>query len=352
MKETLNTDNVTLEYHQQKTLSVFRITALWAFSESAFGGILHALSLPFRGAFINAAAVLFISLLALFSEKSKDILKSTFVVILIKAAVSPHSPLTAYLAVIIQGLLGFILFYNKKHFKLSALLLGILTLLYSGIQKIIVLTILFGNTLWKSINIFIQGVNKEYLQLGIHPDINYSLIIILSYVGIHITIGIAIGLYAGKLPEKIEKYSSTTPRLNLNDDNVSILQSDKKRKKRIWLLRPTGLIIFLFSITLLLLTFLLPEYSDMKYDIIIMIIRSLTLTFLWYVFLSSLVKKLFQRFLNKKKFQHAETVNEMISLFPQFKKIVGYCWKNSESERGIRRVTKFLSSSFYNLLLN
>ncbi|MEJ2105043.1 MAG: hypothetical protein P8X47_10770 [Ignavibacteriaceae bacterium] len=32
-------------------LSILRITAIWAFSESAFGGILHALSIPLRGIF-------------------------------------------------------------------------------------------------------------------------------------------------------------------------------------------------------------------------------------------------------------------------------------------------------------
>ncbi|BDQ02004.1 hypothetical protein [Ignavibacterium sp.] len=335
-----------------KDLSIFRITALWAFSESAFGGILHALSLPFRGAFINAAAVLFISLIALFSEKSKEILKATLIVILVKAAVSPHSPLTAYLAVFIQGLLGFLVFYNKKFFRLSALILGILTLLYSGIQKIIVLTVLFGNTLWKSINIFIKGVSNEFLQIGIHPDLNYSLIIILSYVGIHVIVGIIIGLYAGKLPDKIKLYSETLQKINFSDNVDAIPKKDKRKKKRLWILRPTGLIIIIISLIVLLLTFLFPEYSDTRYEVLVMIIRSLILTFIWYVFLSTFFRKLFQKFLNRNKSKYAEEVNEMLNLFPQFRKIVAFCWKDSQSERGIKRIKYFLSRSFYYLLLS
>jgi len=56
----------------ERQLSFFRITALWAFSESAFGGILHAFKIPFRGLFIASAAVLFISLIALFSKNNKN----------------------------------------------------------------------------------------------------------------------------------------------------------------------------------------------------------------------------------------------------------------------------------------
>lgn len=340
------------EFITAKELSVFRITALWAFSESAFGGILHALSLPFRGAFINAAAVLFITLIALFSEKSKEILKSTLIVILVKAAVSPHSPLTAYLAVSIQGLLGFLLFYNKKFFKTSALFLGILTLLYSGLQKIIVLTILFGNTLWKSVNIFIKGISKEFLQLGINTDLNYSLIIVTSYVGIHVLIGVLIGLYAGKLPEKIKIYSETLPEINFKESNESFPERNKKRKKLPWVFRPTGIIIIIISVSVLLLTFLIPEYSDIKYEILIMVVRSLLLTFIWYVFLSSRLRKIFQKFLNRNQSQHAKEVNEMLELFPQFRKIVSYCWRESQSKSGLRRLQYFLSRSFYYLLLS
>lgn len=340
------------EFLSSKDISLFRITALWAFSESAFGGILHALSIPFRGAFINAAAVLFISLLALFSEKRRDILKATLIVILVKAAVSPHSPLTAHLAVSIQGFLGFLFFYSKRFFRVSALLLGIFTLLYSGIQKIIVLTVLFGNTLWKSINIFINGVNKEFLQLGLHPDLNYSLIIVLSYIGIHVLVGIFIGLYAGRLPEKIKLYSEKLTRINFEESDDSIPKKERTHKKRLWIFRPSGIIIITISVVVLLLTFIIPEYSDIKSEIIIMLIRSLLLTFIWYTFLSTFFRKLFQKFLNRNQSRHAKEVNEMLNLFPHFKKIVACCWKESQSQKGIRRLKYFLSRSFYYLLLN
>ncbi|WP_337866110.1 hypothetical protein [Ignavibacterium sp.] len=351
MKEVLSTIKA-IESQSLIQIPVARITALWAFSEATLGGILHALSIPLRGAFINAASVLFISLIGLFSKRSKEVLKSTLIVILVKAIVSPHSPLTAYLAVSIQGFIGFILFYNKKFFKVSALILGILTLLFSGIQKIIVLTVLFGNTLWKSINIFTQSVVRDFSVLGIENGINYSLILILVYISIHLVIGVIAGLYAGKLPEKIEYFSKSLPKININHDDDNLPKKEKKRKQKVWLLRPTGILIILFSLSSLFISFVSPELNDTRFEILIMIIRAISLTILWYAVLAPVVRKIFQKFLEKNKSKHSTEINEMIELFPQFRKIVAYCWKESQSDKGIRRIKLFLSRSFYYLLLS
>ena len=194
----------------ENRISILKITALWAFSESAFGGILHALTIPLRGLFISSAAVLFICLIALFSKNSKDILKSTLIVILIKAVVSPYSPLAAYLAVSLQGILGFLFFSTKKFYKLSALFLGLTVLFFSGIQKIVVLTILFGNTLWESLDIFIKKISVEMFNID-HLEINYGYIIISAYVMIHLVAGLFIGLYAGRLPQRIDYYKGVIP---------------------------------------------------------------------------------------------------------------------------------------------
>jgi hypothetical protein len=47
---------------------VQRLTALWALSEAAFGGVLHAFQVPFTGLFINASAIIFITLIAYYSK--------------------------------------------------------------------------------------------------------------------------------------------------------------------------------------------------------------------------------------------------------------------------------------------
>ena len=333
-----------------KTISVLRITALWAFSESTFGGILHALKIPMRGIFLNAAAVLFISLIAYFSKNSKEILKSTLIVILIKASVSPHSPLTAYFAVAVQGLVGYIVFISKNYFRISTLLLGVITLSFSGIQKIIVLTLLFGNTLWKSINMFLKQISKEIFGIEINSDLHFGFLLIGLYIIIHVTAGIFIGFYAGTLPKKINSYKIQIPENLLSEITNEIPQKDRKKKN--WLLRPTGIIIIFISLTVLIFSYISPSTSEVSYsEIIIMLIRSITIMIIWFTLIGPLIRKLLQKYLLRKKSFYADEVNEIMELFPQFKKVIAFCWKISSEKKGFRRIHHFLSTSFYYLLI-
>ena len=332
-------------------IGILKITALWAFSESAFGGILHALTIPLRGLFISSAAVLFISLIAMFSKSNRDILKATIIVILIKAVVSPHSPLAAYLAVSLQGVLGFLLFSTKKFYKISTLLLGLSVLFLSGIQKIVLLTILFGNTLWESIDIFIKQVSIEIFNID-HPKINYGYLFIAVYVLIHLIAGLFIGFYAGKLPQKINYYKNYIPTFIENKGGEEISRTEKSKKKS-WFLRPTGIFVLVLSAGLIILSYLSPALEEnVAISVMMMLMRALVITLLWYFLLAPIVKKLFQKFIVKRKSEYSKELEEIISMFSQFKEIVNYCWKLSKDKKGIKRVRSFLSTSFYYLLLS
>ncbi|MEO5572384.1 MAG: hypothetical protein ABIT08_02485, partial [Bacteroidia bacterium] len=91
------------QLHSENTL---RITALWAFSEALLGGILHALQVPFAGLVLSAFAVICISALAVSDYHRGKILKATLLVVIVKALLSPHTPVAAYFAVFLQGLFG------------------------------------------------------------------------------------------------------------------------------------------------------------------------------------------------------------------------------------------------------
>jgi chromate transport protein ChrA len=331
-------------------LGVLKITALWAFSESAFGGILHALKIPMRGLFIASAAVLFISLISLFTKNSREILKATLIVILVKAVVSPHSPLNAYLAVSLQGVLGFLFFSTKKYYKLSALLLGLLALFFSGIQKIVVLTILFGNTLWESLDIFIKQVSTEILNIE-RTDINYGYVFIAAYILLHLSAGLFIGLYAGRLPQKIDHYKNLVPS-SIADISGEEIPHKVMRKKKSWFLRPTGIIIIVISASVIIFSYSSPELgNNVAMSVLIMLLRAFLITFLWYSLLVPAAMYLFNKFISKRKSEYSKDLEEIISMFPQFKKIVNYCWKLSKDKKGYKRIRYFLSTSFYYLLL-
>ena len=137
-----------------QTNSVERVTALWALSEAALGGALHAFKIPFTGLFIGGSAVLFITLIFFLSEKRGAIIKATILVMIVKALVSPHSPINAYIAVAFQGICGEVLFSLIKRREMAALLLGILSLLQSAFQKIFVVTLVFGRSIWEAIDLF------------------------------------------------------------------------------------------------------------------------------------------------------------------------------------------------------
>ena len=334
-----------------ESLGVLRITALWAFSESAFGGILHALTIPLRGIFISSAAVLFISLIALFAKNSKDILKSTLIVVIIKAVVSPYSPLAAYLAVSLKGVLGFLLFSTKRFYRLSAFLFGLLVLFFSGVQKIVILTILFGNTLWESLDIFIKQVSFEVFKIN-HPEINYGYLLIVAYVLLHLIAGLFIGIYAGRLPQRIDYYKGVIPS-SISSINGEEIPRREKRKKRNWFFRPTGIFILFISIGVIILSYLSPELEkNVAMSVIIMLIRALAITFVWYTLLAPVVKKYFQKFVAKRKSEYSKDLEEIISMFPKFRVIVNNCWKLSDEKKGFRRIRYFLSTSFYYLLLS
>jgi len=349
--QTIKDKMIIYDENAEVRFSILKITALWAFSESAFGGILHALTIPLRGLFISSAAVLFISLIALFSKSSKEILKATLIVVLIKALVSPHSPLAAYLAVSLQGVFGYLLFSSRKFYKLSALLLGLLVLFFSGMQKIIILTILFGNTLWESLDIFIKQVSIEFLSID-HPDINYGYVLIAAYVLLHLIAGLFIGLYAGRLPERIDHYKNIIPASIENITGEEIPRKEKK-KKRIWFLRPTGIFIIVVSAGVIIFSYLSPELEEnVTTSVLIMLVRSLVITLIWYMLLAPFATKLFQKFIAKRKSEYSKDLEIIISMFPKFKEIVNYCWNFSKDKKGYKRIRYFLSTSFYYLLLS
>lgn len=167
-----------------KTDAVFRLTALWAFSECALGGVMHALKIPFTGIFVGGFAVLSIGLLAHVSERNMAvILRSTLLVVLVKAVVSPHSPPTAYLAVGFQGVAGALILCNLRPFALAAYLFGFLAILESVLQKILVLYLFFGKSLFEAFDLFVTDVLENF---GIRSEVSWSMIAVGCYVGLYL----------------------------------------------------------------------------------------------------------------------------------------------------------------------
>jgi len=118
-------------------------------------------------------------------------------------------------------------------------------------------------------------------------------------------------------------------------------------------LRPTGIFIIVVSAGVIILSYLSPELEDnVATSVVIMLVRSLVITLVWYVLLAPIAKWLFQKFIAKRKSEYVKDLEEIISMFPKFKEIVNYCWKLSNDKKGYIRIRSFLSTSFYYLLLS
>ncbi len=342
---------------------IWRLTALWGFSEAVLGGILHAFKIPFSGLFVGSAAVIFISLIAHFAKDDLDsyirkgvILKATFTVLIIKGFVSPYTPVTAYIAVLFQGFIGEALFSSHKHFKLSAVLLGILTLISSALQKIIILTIVFGNSLWESIDEFAKFILNQFGTNYYSHGFYLSYIIIGLYILIHLTAGTYIGFFAAGLPERIRNiFLNETEKIQslfkLSNRKTNELKYLSTKKSKVWWKKKSGITIFIFSIMMITLSYINPELDkNLAIKIIVMLIRSVFIIFVWYKFISPFLLKILKKLLNKRESVSYLQVEEMINFFPHFRTIISNSWNQSSKLKGIKKINTFLSYSITAIL--
>ncbi len=188
----------------------YRLIALWVLCESVLGGIIHGFKLPFSGLIIGSSAVICICLIAFYVPVKGAILKATIIVAIFKMMLSPQTPPTAYIAVFFQGLMGQILFYNLKYYKISCIILGMLALVESAGQRILVLTILYGTSFWKAVN---QFISKLTHQTSIT---NYSMLIAGGYLFFHFIFGMLVGLFAYNLVRRSQKWETINTEFIIN----------------------------------------------------------------------------------------------------------------------------------------
>lgn len=329
-----------------------KFISLWAFSESVFGGILHAMKIPFTGLFLSGFAVIFLSQIANSVENKTDIIKSTITVIVIKALISPNSPITAHFAVFIQGLFAFIFFASLRNNTLSIILLSLFSSIYSAFQKIFITTILFGMTFWNSIDDFMKYVLKIF---GVnHFNYSFSLILVIIYLLIHLFGAIFFAIITIRIPIWLEKNSPRFKDINefiTPDEKInSQINFSKKRKK--WYKKPSRVALLLFLVAISLLTVIDSSLEKIKFiDVMVMIVRASLILFVWFKFILPFTSKIVLSLVKKYNSLKFQQVNESIDLFPLFKKIIAYSWKINSDKNGLYRIKNFFRDVFVLLLM-
>jgi hypothetical protein len=302
--------------------AVNRLTVLWALNESGLGGILHAAKFPFTGILVGGFAVILITLIAMYSNFSfKAILKATAMVLMIKAAVSPHSPFPAYLAVSFQGLLGAIMFSLSRNFKLTPIVFGGLALLESAIQKILLTVLFFGMSFWKSVDDFVVSTLKIF-QLP--ADFSFSEWIAIGYVVFYLVIGLMMGRFASKIPGLIDSLDFSGLKLYDTKDSAN-----KNRKSK-------SLIIIAF-ISIALSIQLISFFGGLPF--IKLLARVIFFMLLFYYVVGPLTTKLII-FLSRNRSEEISKLNDDVAqLRMTVKPVVNYVNKNYH---GINRFKMFV----------
>lgn len=293
-------------FEQNNNRLLTRLTALWALSESGLGGLMHALKIPFTGFFLGGFAVVIIVMIAHHSShRFSRIIQATLLVILVKATVSPHSPPMAYIAVAFQGLSG-ALILQLPFKRLSAMLFGMIALFESAVQKFLVMTLIFGKSMWEALDLFFKGILKD---LSFMPDFSFSFWFITIYTSVYTVWGILLGFWASGLPRSLmDKKESILLQYNaLGNEAQEILPARKKKHSK----KLAGL----FFILLFVFTVFLVKGDDYKAWFVVL--RTIAVLMVLFFVISPLVKWLIRRWADKNKNQYQ--LHSIIDLLPELR---------------------------------
>lgn len=289
--------------NQSKSINDNGLILLWAFAESGIGGILHALKIPFTGIFVGGVAIVCIALMAFYTNDRSTILKALGIVLLVKFAVSPHSPWQAYVAVIFQGYLGYFLFKSNQHFSIKCMLLSVVSMLESAIQRVIIMILIYGNTFMKAIDKAANTIAKSFGLVEV-PSLVMSIFGL--YIFLHILAGVIIGLWLPSIPKELNS-------VHFNIENLKPISSSTTRKKGLKAIF-TGFFILILILTIIKLV--VPTIPIE--DIIFIFFRSMLMSTLLIFIIGPLIKTYLLKYFSSKSSHNQLLLKEVISQIPDF----------------------------------
>ncbi|GAB2959548.1 hypothetical protein GCM10027048_28750 [Hymenobacter coalescens] len=332
-----------------------RLVALWALSEALLGGVLHALKLPVTGLLVGGAAVVLVQLLGHFSRQRGTVLRALLVVLTIKALLSPHTSLNAYVAVAFQGLLGEALSWPRAYPRLRGLLLGLLTLVESAGQRVLTLWLLGGQALPDAFNAFVQGL----VGTPAGPGPNYAFWLVGLYFAAHAVVGAALGWWAGGLPRRLPSLVQRYAWLQLRPDEATPdpdePASDEAASAAPGRGRVSSLLLGLWAAGVLLwLAALLgwpPAVAANQHRLGGLLLRSLLLYGGWALLVGPVLTRQLRRWLIRPRGRWATDLQQTLALLPATRQLVAQCWRHSAGHRGRQRLRWFGRALAVNLLL-
>lgn len=314
----------------QKVLAMRRLTALWAFSESGLGGILHAFQLPVTGLIVGGISVMMISFIALLSANNyKEIFTSLIIVLIIKAGVSPYTPVTAYIAVTFQAVAGYLFFRSFGINFGSIFLVGIITMLESALQHLLVLTFIFGQSFWKALDAFTAFVGRQFDT----KFANGSQWLLGAYLGIYLFTGMWIAWLTWRIMNDRNSFESDVD----TTVEVPLIINDKKRSSRkLWIMLATLVVI---SVIL----FFLPKEGSWL-PVVKALCWTLSVITIWFMLINPLLIKLIKQFLAGKEKAYNEEVSQTLAFLPVMRQLTFTAWQKSKEQKSGARWYVFMNT--------
>lgn len=302
--------------------AVLRLTALWAVVESGLGGVLHAFRLPLTGLVIGGTAVILITLIAHFSEKPREILRATIIVLIIKALVSPHSPIGAYIAVSFQGVLGWLLYSLARPRYATSLPFALLAMVESAIQKLLMLVLFFGKPLWTAVDSWGEWVIERYFPSQIDEGLSLSWTLVGGYVGVYVIGGMLIGLLAARVPKAIAAHleelaaqpsSFSMDNIYTDESPAPNKKGSKKQRRLLWWIG----IAFALGASI----YFGAAENNALISALLYLVRTLSIVAVWYFLIGPWLAKLFRKWLLGRSSQYASELEEVMEVLPQLKQV-------------------------------
>ena len=298
--------------------AVERLTALWALNEAGLGGLIHALRIPFTALVVGSTAVVLIALIAYFSERSaRALVKATIVVLLVKGAASPHTPLPAYGAVALQ-VQGSAFFALRSCCGDGA---GLLALL-QGRAKLITMTIIYVHVVEFGLSALV------WIRLPTGHD------------GLVLTLYLAImcwragdGWLAGRFPSEIACVGTAGRVRRRGGSGLRRWRAGR----RLWQRAVRAVVVLL---ALLLIYVAQPGAGNWQRGLKVAL-RVLIVLGLWMGVVRPYGMKLLRRFRRREQAVSEADVARALAEFPALRRAAGQAWRQSGTA-GLRRWKVFL----------
>lgn len=318
---------------EQRRLAISRLTALWAFAESGLGGVLHALQVPFTGLIVGGMAVILLICIAqLAANNLGQLFKSLIVVLIVKAMVSPLTPFPAYVAVTFQAVVAWCLFRSVGIHLISMIVLGVLAMLESAVQKIIILTLFFGRSLWKAVDEWMQTISSQ-LHLPFQASGQW---LVGTYLFIYVMAGLIVGIIAYRIIKTDEADQDV---LVMWPDRIATAVPATRRRSRY---RP---LVFLTILLLMALTlyWIAPDAKQGWSAVLRTIIWTSCMIGCWYLIIGPVMTRLIMQVLHKQEHRYSDEVAATLSFMPVLRQLSGWAWQQSKMKKGPGRYPLFLS---------